>query len=174
MVLLSHHHRWQMEVASPRILEVAIPWSRANACSMQTSLETYMGSSINGDTPIAGWFRRENPVWNGWFGGTPVSNLDIGRFKCKRSDELRVNSRWMMYPLCHRLTARNRNGMDGMFSMSRSRRPQETQKSHGTMENSWPLEDDGNLPRWGWVLIGLGIAACGLCILSFICLSEPW
>ena len=30
-----------------------------------------LGVSVNGGTPIAGWFVRENPTRNGWFGGTP-------------------------------------------------------------------------------------------------------
>ena len=30
-----------------------------------------LGVSINGSTPIAGWFTMEHPSINGWFGGTP-------------------------------------------------------------------------------------------------------
>ena len=32
----------------------------------------HLGVSTTGGTPIAGWFRRENPTINGWFRGTPI------------------------------------------------------------------------------------------------------
>jgi hypothetical protein len=37
-----------------------------------------MGVSINGGTPIAGWFIMDNLFINGWFGGTPIlGNLHV-------------------------------------------------------------------------------------------------
>ena len=35
-------------------------------------MHLHMGVSINGGTPIAGWFREKIPNKNRWFGGTPI------------------------------------------------------------------------------------------------------
>ena len=40
----------------------------------------YLGVSINGEPPI-GWFIMENPIKNGWFGGTPISGTPPCRFR---------------------------------------------------------------------------------------------
>ena len=37
-----------------------------------------LGLSLNGESLIAGLFRRENPIENGWYGGTPIyGNIHI-------------------------------------------------------------------------------------------------
>ena len=49
----------------------------------------YLGVSINGDTPIAGWFIMKNPSINGWFGGTPISgnhHLGMQENICNKHD----------------------------------------------------------------------------------------
>ena len=70
---LSHQSRcsgWMFGWAPPQAMAEENQPSPFDRCSL-LAIYSYMGVSINGGTPIAGWFITENTIKTGWWLGVP-------------------------------------------------------------------------------------------------------